>query len=146
MERHMKNHYPDQVITQVQNCINTFLDQLSTERELLLAGNANDLNKITLQKQDTITQLSALETQLSPLLNDFKSDQGLNQRWQHTINLLETCQQMNAENSSLVNNRLKQTTNTLHQLHSLFDTGQTVTYSENGSQIITSEPNRSVHA
>jgi flagellar biosynthesis/type III secretory pathway chaperone len=142
----MKNQYPDQVITELQNCINTFLDQLSAERELLLIGNANDLNQITLQKQDTITQLSKLEAQFSPLLNDFESDQALNKKWQQTINLLKTCQQMNSENNSLVNNRLKQTTNTLHQLHSLFDTGQSVTYSEDGNQIITSEPNRSVHA
>ena len=142
----MKNQHSDQVITELQNCINTFLDQLSAERELLLIGNANDLNKITVQKQDTITQLSKLEAQFSPLLNDFKSDEILNKKWQKTVNLLKTCQQMNAENSSLVNNRLKQTTNTLHQLHSLFDTGHSVTYSEDGNQIITSEPNRSVHA
>lgn len=142
----MKNQYPDQVITELKNCINTFLDQLSAERELLLIGNASDLNIITLQKQDTITQLSKLEMQLAPLLNDFENDQALNKKWQQTINLLKTCQQMNAENSSLVNNRLKQTTNTLHQLHSLFDTGHSVTYSEDGNQIITSEPNRSVHA
>ncbi|MFK8028217.1 MAG: flagellar protein FlgN [Gammaproteobacteria bacterium] len=142
----MNNQDSDQVITELQNCINIFLDQLSAERELLLAGNANDLNKITLQKQDTITQLSKLEAQFSPLLNNFEGDKALNEKWQHTINLLKTCQQKNAENSSLVNNRLKQTTNTLNQLHSLFDSGHSVTYSEDGNQIITSEPNRSVHA
>jgi len=142
----MKNQHSDQVINELQNCINTFLDQLSAERELLLIGNANDLNKITLQKQDTITQLSKLEMRFSPLLNQFESDQELNKKWQQTINLLKTCQQMNAENSSLVNNRLKQTTNTLHQLHSLFEIEHSVTYSEDGNQIITSEPNRSVHA
>ncbi len=142
----MNNQDSDQVITELQNCINIFLDQLSAERELLLAGNANDLNKITLQKQETITQLSKLESQFSPLLNNFEGDKALNKKWQHTINLLKTCQQKNAENSSLVNNRLKQTTNTLNQLHSLFDSGHSVTYSEDGNQIITSEPNRSVHA
>ncbi|MFK7795405.1 MAG: flagellar export chaperone FlgN [Gammaproteobacteria bacterium] len=142
----MKNQHSDQVITELQNCINTFLNQLSAERELLLVGNANDLNKITVQKQDTITQLSKLESQFSPLLDNFKGDVTLNKKWQQTVNLLKTCQQMNAENSSLVNTRLKHTTNTLHQLHSLFDTEQSVTYSEDGNQIITSEPNRSVHA
>lgn len=146
MERYMKNQHSDQVITELQNCINTFLNQLSAERELLLVGNANDLNKITVQKQDTITQLSKLESQFSPLLDNFKGDVTLNKKWQQTVNLLKTCQQMNAENSSLVNTRLKHTTNTLHQLHSLFDTEQSVTYSEDGNQIITSEPNRSVHA
>ncbi len=142
----MNNLHSHKIITDLQNCINSFLDQLSAERELLLAGNANDLNKITLQKQDTITQLSNLESQFSPLLDNFAKDQSLNKKWQQTINLLKTCQQMNAENSSLVNNRLKQTTNTLHQLHTLFDTEHAVTYSEDGNQIITSEPNRSVHA
>ncbi len=142
----MKNQHSDQVITELQNCINIFLDQLSAERELLLIGSANDLNEITLQKQDTITQLSKLEAQFSPLLNDFESDSSLTKKWQQTIKLLKTCQLANAENSSLVNNRLKQTRNTLHQLYSLFDTGHSVTYSEDGNQIITSEPNRSVHA
>tara|TARA_R110002074_G_scaffold113521_1_gene242663 strand:- start:475 stop:903 length:429 start_codon:yes stop_codon:yes gene_type:complete len=142
----MNNQHSDRVITELQNCINTFLDQLSAERELLLIGNASDLNNITLQKQDTITQLSLLESQIPPLLSDFENDQSLKLKWQQTVNLLKTCQQMNVENSSLVNNRLKQTTNTLHQLHSLFDTGHSVTYSEDGSQIISSEPNRSVHA
>ena len=142
----MKNQHSEQVVTELQNCINTFLNQLSAERELLLTGNANDLNKITLQKQTTITQLSKLEVQVAPLLIEVENDEELNKQWQETIKLLKTCQQMNTENSSLVNTRLKQTTNTLHQLHSLFDTGHSVTYSEDGSQIITSEPNRSVHA
>jgi flagellar biosynthesis/type III secretory pathway chaperone len=142
----MKNQHLDQVITELEICINTFLDQLSAERELLLIGNANDLNIITLKKQDTITQLSTLEAQLSPLIINIEKDQELNKKWQKTINLLKTCQQMNAENSSLVNTRLKQTNNTLRQLHSLFDAGHSVTYSEDGSQTITSEPNRSVHA
>ena len=142
----MKNQHPNQVLTELQNCINTFLDQLSAERELLLIGNANDLNEVTLQKQDTITKLSILETQFSPLLNDFEGDEILNKQWQKTVNLLKTCQQMNAENSSLVNTRLKQTKNTLFQLHSLFDSNNSVTYSEDGSQIITSEPNRFVQA
>ena len=142
----MNNQQSDQVITELQNCISIFLDQLSAERQLLLTGTANDLNEITLQKQDTITRLSKLESQFSPLLNNFSSNQSLTEKWQQTIKLLKTCQQMNAENSSLVNNRLKQTTNTLHQLHSLFDTNNSVTYTEDGSQKITSEPNRSVHA
>jgi len=142
----MNNQQSDQVITELQNCISTFLDQLSTERQLLLTGTADDLNEITLQKQDTISQLSKLEPLFSPLLDNFASDQALTEKWQQTLELLKTCQQMNTENSSLVNNRLKQTTNTLHQLHSLFDTNHSVTYTEDGNQKITSEPNRSVHA
>lgn len=142
----MKNTQADQVLTELQNCITIFLDQLSAERELLLEGDANDLNKITLQKQETIMQLSNLEARFSPVLDNFASDQQLNQKWQHTIELLKSCQQINAENSTLVNHRLKQTNNTLHQLHCLFDSNHSAIYNEDGSQKVTSVANRSVHA
>ncbi len=142
----MKNLKADQVLSDLQNCISTFLNQLSAERELLLTGNANDLNKITLQKQDTILKLSALETRFSPVLDNFANDQELTEKWQKTIEMLKDCQQMNAENSALVNQRLKQTHNTLHQLHCLFDSNYASIYAEDGSQKISSAPNRSVHA
>ena len=140
------NNQADQVLNELQKCISTFLDQLSAERELLLTGDANDLNKITLQKQETIKQLATLELRFSPVLDNFANDQPITEKWQKTIALLKTCQQMNSENSSLVNHRLKQTNNTLHQLRSLFDTNHSLIYGEDGSQKITSEPNRSVHA
>ncbi len=142
----MNNQHADEVLNELQNCITIFLDQLSAEKELLLTGDANDLNKITLQKQETIMQLSELETRFSPVLDKFASDQPLTEKWQKTIELLKTCQQKNAENSSLVNHRLKQANNSLHQLHSLFDTNHTIVYSEDGSKKISSEANRSVQA
>ena len=142
----MENRRADQVLTDLQKCISTFLDQLSTERELLLTGNANDLNEITLQKQSTILELTELESRFSPVLDNFATDQALTGKWQKTIELLRNCQQINNENSALVNQRLKQTNNTLHQLHSLLDDNHTSIYSEDGSQNISSVPNRSVHA
>ena len=142
----MKNLQADQVLSKLQDCITIFLDQLSAERELLLTGDATDLNNITLQKQETIKELTELETQFSPVLDKFADEPTLNKKWQHTIELLKTCQQKNIENSSLVNHRLKQTNNTLHQLHSLFDTNHSAVYAEDGSQKISSATNRSVHA
>ena len=142
----MENHKADQVLTDLQKCISTFLDQLSAERELLLTGSANDLNEITLQKQSTILELTELESRFSPVLDNFATDQALQGKWQKTIELLRNCQQINNENSALVNQRLKQTNNTLHQLHSLLDDNHTSIYSEDGSQNISSVPNRSVHA
>ena len=140
------------VISDLQNEITTFLDQLSAERELLLAGDAQDLGKITEKKQETITRLSALEKNITPLINsiqelgDSRDEIELKDKWQETIKQLTECQRMNIENSSLVRTRLKHTTNTLHQLHSLLDTNHSVIYTEDGNQRISSEPNRSVHA
>ena len=142
----MKNLQAEQVLNELQTCINTFIDQLSAERELLLTGDANDLNKITWQKKETILQLTELETRFSPVLDKFDNDQNLSEKWRKTIELLKDCQRMNTENSALVNHRLKQTSNTLHQLHSLLDTNHSVIYTEDGSQKVSSEPNRSVHA
>ena len=140
------------VITDLHNEITIFLDQLSAERDLLLAGNAQDLEKITEKKQHTITNLSALEKNIIPLidtinkLGDSTQERALKDKWQETIHQLTECQRMNVENSSLVSTRLKHTTNTLHQLHSLLDTNHSVIYTEEGNQCISSEPNRSVHA
>ena len=140
------------LLTDLQNCISTYLDQLSAEKDILLAGNANDLNEITNQKQATINHLSDLENQATPLLDSLKKqaqdggDDSATQEWQTLSQLLHECQEKTAENSALVNTRLKHTTNTLHQLYSLFNTNQSITYNEDGSEKYISEPNKSVHA
>ncbi len=132
------------LVIELQNSMTTFLNQLSAERELLLAGNAQDLSLLTTEKENTVTQLSKIESQLAPHIEAYKSSH--NSEWEKAVELMEKCRQMNAENSSLVNTRLKHTTNTLHQLHSLLNTDHSVIYTEEGNQHISSEPNRSVHA
>lgn len=134
------------ILDDLDKCVTTFHDQLLEERELLVSGDANDLNRITTQKQITINQLSILEANIPSLIDSITNDETLNKKWQNTLQLLLSCQQANTDNSSLVNLRLKQTNNTLHQLHSLFDKNHSSIYSEDGSQKISSEPNRSVHA
>ena len=152
MEKLSKIQAASKIISDLQNEVSTFLDQLSAERDLLLAGNAQDLGAITEKKQETISRLSMLEKDIAPIikelseLGDDKDETALKNQWQETIKQLTQCQRMNIENSSLVSTRLKHTTNTLHQLHSLLDTNHSVIYTEDGSQQISSEPNRSVHA
>ncbi len=142
----MNNSQAEIALDELRQCISIFLDQLSAERELLLAGDANDLNEITLQKQESIAQLTELETRFSPVLNNFANNQPINAKWQSTIELLKTCQEINTENGYLVNHRLKQTSTALQQLHSLLDSNHSALYNEDGSQNISSTPNRSVHA
>ncbi len=134
----------NELIVELQNSMTTFLNQLSAERELLLAGNAQDLSLLTTEKENTISQLSNIESRLAPLIEAYKTSH--NTEWEKVVSMMEKCRQINAENSSLVNTRLKHTTNTLHQLHSLLNTDHSVIYTEEGNQHISSEPNRSVHA
>ncbi len=142
----MNNMQSQQVLDDLEYWVQVFLDQLSIERELLLDGNASDLNTATAKKQEIIEKLTALEARFSPLLNNFEEHSELNEKWQKTLLLLQTCQQKNTENSALVNHRLKQTNQALHQIHCLFSHDHALTYSADGSQTISSEPNRSVHA
>ena len=152
MENSNQIQVASKIITELQNVISIFLDQLSAEREILLTGNAQDLGSITDKKQDSISRLTSLEKDIAPIikgineLGDSGDETALKNQWQHTIQQLTECQRMNVENSSLVSTRLKHTTNTLHQLHSLLDTNHSVIYTEDGNQHISSEPNRSVHA
>ena len=152
MENPSKIQAASKIISDLQNEVSIFLDQLSAERDLLLTGNAQDLGTITENKKETISRLSMLEKEIAPIikelnkLSDNNDEVALKHQWQETIKQLTECQRMNIENSSLVSTRLKHTTNTLHQLHSLLDTNHSIIYTEDGSQHISSEPNRSVHA
>ena len=142
----------NKIISDLQNCISTFLDQLSAEREYLLAGNADDLTKITQEKQESISLLTSLKIQAHPYLQQLKTSANMEnnhivkEEWQNLTKQLNKCQKMNAENNALLNTRLKHATNTLNQLHSLFDTTHSVIYTEDGNEQHSSEPKRSIHA
>ena len=144
------NH--DQLFTDLQNCIATYLDQLAAEKEILLRGSADDLNELTGQKQATVSLLSNLEKQALPVLKALTQQARENhaayppQTGQNLRQRLRECQLKSAENSALLAVRLKYTVDTLHQLYALFNSTQSITYSEDGREKYTAEPNQSVRA
>lgn len=144
------NHH--RLFSDLQNCISTYLDQLAAQKEVLLSGSTDDLNQLTRQKQATASRLSNLAGQALPALKAFKQQasesraayapetaRNLHQR-------LQECQLKSAENAALLATRLKHTTNTLHQLHSLLNSAQPITYSQDGREKYTAQPRQSVHA
>ena len=143
----------DTLFTDLQNCISTCLDQLAAEKEILLSGSADDLNQLTRQKQTTASLLANLEKQALPILKALKQQPQQSRAayvpkettWKLHQRLQE-CRLKSAENAALLATRLKHTTNTLHQLYSLFNNTQSITYNQDGGEKYTVEPNRSVRA
>lgn len=158
MEGQQTKPHLDQSVLALQNCISTFLDYLSVERDVLLNGDIDRLPEITENKQHTLQELNKLENQIRPhlgILQDSSSlpasEQNLvdsiewtREKWKHIIETLSECQRINMENGALVNTLLKGTKNALHQLHSLSQSSSTALYNEQGNQHYYSNSKRSV--
>lgn len=138
----------EQVIQALQVCIASFLEHLSTERDVLLHGQINRLPEIIAEKQNTLNDLNLLENQIRPYIPvlesntlDYKqakqqvnSNIWLQEKWKAVVETMRECQRINLENGALVNTLLKGTKNALHQLHSLTNANSTTLYNEDGNQ------------
>lgn len=154
MDGYHPNHTAEEAVTALQNCVSIFLDQLSAERDLLLNGSAENLPEITENKQQTLNELALLENQIRPHIAWLNHDSGesdsdysaeLKQKWHRLVETLVECQNINAENGTLVGMLLNQSKNALSQLYSLCNINNAVTYNENGNQQIQTPSNRSIH-
>lgn len=154
MDGYHPNHSAEEAVAALQNCVSIFLDQLSAERDLLLNGNAENLPTITENKQQTLNELALLENQIRPHIawlnrdsseSDADNSADLKQKWQRLVETLVECQNINAENGTLVSMLLNQSKNALSQLYSLCNINNAVTYNENGNQQFQSPSNRSIH-
>lgn len=138
----------EQVVQAFQVCITSFLDHLSTERDVLLHGQINRLPEITADKQSTLNELNSLENQIRPYIPTLESTSAdsnrtapiansnvwIQEKWKAIIETMKECQRINIENGALVNTLLKGTKNALHQLHSLTNTNGTTLYNEDGNR------------
>lgn len=154
MDGYHPNNSAEETVTALQNCISTFLDQLSAERDLLLNGHAENLAEVTENKQQILHELSLLENQVRPYISSLNQDDNesssiyslaLKQKWNDVVEMLVECQSINAENGALVAMLLNQSKNALGQLYSLFNINSAVTYNEQGNQQFQAPSNRSIH-
>lgn len=126
--------------------IRLFLELLEQERNLLTAGNLDDLPSLVADKDRVIDQFSRLDARRSHFLNMAGLPDGAKgmrawtsaddaestavRDWEELLNLAELAKQLNQSNAAITANWLQYTRQTLNALHGA--TGSTILYNTKG--------------
>ena len=133
-------------IAHISNRLRSLAEQLKHEQELLIHGNADQISKAAQDKLNCMQELSNFISEYFEDTNGASKSklehslQSINEiciknkieEWNKIRELINHCHNLSDENSILLANRLKYTSNAIDTLYSLAGSHQSKTYDDKG--------------
>ncbi len=133
-------------ISHISERLQILVEQLKHEQELLIKGNADQISEATQAKLNCMQELSSYISEYFDNTSDISKNklehslQSINEicvknnikEWNKIRELISHCHSLSEENSILLANRLKYTSNAIDTLYSLAGVTQSKTYDDKG--------------